>query len=360
MNKFFNFSAGPAALPSQVLEKISSDFACASKTKNASVVEISHRSVEFIELAERAERTLTELLSIPKNYKILFLQGGATQQFSMVPINLLGNKKSSNYVNTGRWSIKAIKEAKRYCNVNICTDSGVNGFVDIEDFCNWKIDEKAAYLHYTPNETIDGLEFDYIPELDMPIVADMSSCILSRPIDVSKFGIIYAGAQKNIGVAGLTIVIIRDDLIGNAIKNQPIMFDYLSQSENNSMYNTPCTFAWYVAALVFEWLKDLGGLEEILKVNKIKADMLYKTIDESDFYLNNVVERYRSNMNVVFSLADKNLDKRFIDTAKENGLLAIKGHKIIGGMRASIYNSMTIEGVTALINFMQEFEKIKT
>lgn len=356
MNQLFNFSAGPAALPSQVLKKINSDLSSSIRTATPCIFEISHRSSQFMEFAELTKQNLRELLSIPKNYKILFLQGGATQQFSMVPINLLRGKKTSNYTNTGHWSIKAIKEANRYCNVNICTDSTENGFVNIEDFHNWKIDENAAYLHYIPNETINGLEFDYIPELDMPIVADMSSCILYKPIDVSKFGIIYAGAQKNISVAGLTIVIIRDDLIGKPIANQPVMFDYSSQAENNSMYNTPCTFAWYVTGLILEWLKNLGGLEEISKINKIKANMLYKAIDESDFYTNKVVNRYRSNMNVPFFLADKKLDKLFIDEASKNRLFGLKGHKATGGMRASIYNSMSIKGVASLIEFMEEFE----
>ena len=296
-------------------------------------------------------------MAIPDNYKVLFLQGGASQQFSMVPINLLRGKKTANYTHTGHWSDKAITEGTRYCDVNICTSSRSNGFTDIQDFADWNIDENAAYLHYTPNQTIAGLEFDYVPELDMPVVANMSSSVLSRPIDVSKFGIIYAGVQKNVGAAGLTVVIVREDLIGDALDNQPIMFDYASQANNDSMYNTPCTFAWYTAALVFEWLKELGGVEAIAKQNKQKSQLLYQTIDQSVFYSNNIAPRYRSWMNVPFFLADAKLDSQFIKSALDAGLLALKGHKAVGGMRASIYNAMGLNGVEALVDFMKEFEK---
>ena len=296
-------------------------------------------------------------MAIPDNYKVLFLQGGASQQFSMVPINLLRGKKTANYTHTGHWSDKAITEGTRYCDVNICTSSLSNGFTDIQDFADWNIDENAAYLHYTPNETIAGLEFDYVPELDMPVVANMSSSVLSRPIDVSKFGIIYAGVQKNIGAAGLTVVTVREDLIGDALDNQPIMFDYASQANNDSMYNTPCTFAWYTAALVFEWLKELGGVEAIAKQNKQKSQLLYQTIDQSDFYSNNIAPRYRSWMNVPFFLADAKLDSQFIKSALDAGLLALKGHKAVGDIRASSYNAMGLNGVEALVDFMKEFEK---
>ena len=296
-------------------------------------------------------------MAIPDNYKVLFLQGGASQQFSMVPINLLRGKKTANHTHTGHWSDKAITEGTRYCDVSICTSSRSNGFTDIQDFADWNIDENAAYLHYTPNQTIAGLEFDYVPEVDMPVVADMSSSVLSRPIDVSKFGIIYAGVQKNIGAAGLTVVIVREDLIGDALDNQPIMFDYASQANNDSMYNTPCTFAWYTAALVFKWLKELGGVEAIAKQNKQKSQLLYQTIDQSDFYSNNIAPHYRSWMNVPFFLADAKLDSQFIKSALDAGLLALKGHKAVGGMRASIYNAMGLNGVEALVDFMKEFEK---
>ena len=356
MNQVYNFSAGPAALPSAVLERLKTDLPEFRDAK-ASVMEISHRGVDFMALAKKAEQDLRDLMSIPDNYRVLFLQGGASQQFSMVPINLLRGKKIANYANTGHWSEKAIHEGSRYCDVNVCTDSTKNGFTDIEDYSNWMIDPDGAYLHYTPNETIAGLEFDYIPEVGMPLVADMSSSILSRTIDVSKFGLIYAGAQKNIGVSGLTVVIVREDLMGKVVDQQPVLFDYTTQANKDSMYNTPCTFAWYSAALVFEWLKQLGGIESISKHNKNKSQLLYKVIDQSDFYSNNVATRFRSRMNVPFFTPNPELDKLFIEDALNENLLALKGHRAIGGIRASIYNSMSKEGVEALVLFMSDFEK---
>ena len=356
MTQTYNFSAGPAMLPKEVLLKIQSELVEYEKSK-ASVMEISHRGVDFMEAAEKSEKDFRELLDIPDNYKVLFLQGGASAQFSMVPINLLRGGSKANYANTGHWSVKAIAEAKRYCNVNICTDGTDNNFTDIEEFENWNIDEEASYLHYTPNETIAGLEFDYIPEVEMPIAADMSSTILSRPIDVSKYGVIYAGAQKNIGPSGLTIVIVREDLIGDVVKGQPKLFDYSTQANNDSMFNTPATFPWYAAGRVFEWLKEQGGLKAMQKINKTKAESLYKVIDNSDFYSNPVSIKYRSWMNVPFLLADENLNSKFLEQSKDAGLLALKGHRSVGGMRASIYNAMPQEGVDALISFMNDFEK---
>jgi phosphoserine aminotransferase len=356
MGEVFNFSAGPAALPRAVLERLINELPEFRDSK-ASVMEISHRGKDFLALAKKAEQDLRDLMNIPNNYKVLFLQGGAQQQFSMVPINLLRGKKIANYVNTGHWSEKAILEGFRYCNVNVCTDSTSNGFTDIEDFSSWKINPDGAYLHYTPNETIAGLEFDFIPEVDMPVVADMSSSILSAPIDVSKYGLIYAGAQKNIGISGLTVVIVRDDLLGEVVGQQPVLFDYTTQANNNSMYNTPCTFAWYTAALVFEWLKELGGVDNIHQQNEKKSQLLYSVIDSSDFYSNNVVEKFRSRMNVPFFTPSPELDKLFIQDASNQNLLALKGHRWVGGMRASIYNSMNIEGVEALVSFMLDFEK---
>ena len=356
MTQTYNFSAGPAMLPKEVLLKIQSELIEYEKSK-ASVMEISHRGVDFMEAAEKSENDFRELLDIPNNYKVLFLQGGASAQFSMVPINLLRGGSKANYANTGHWSVKAIAEAKRYCNVNICTDGTENNFTDIEEFENWSIDEEASYLHYTPNETIAGLEFDYIPEVEMPIAADMSSTILSRPIDVSKYGVIYAGAQKNIGPSGLTIVIVREDLIGDVVKGQPKLFDYSTQANNDSMFNTPATFPWYAAGRVFEWLKEQGGLKAMQKINKTKAETLYKAIDNSDFYSNPVSIKYRSWMNVPFLLADENLNSKFLEQSKDAGLLALKGHRSVGGMRASIYNAMPQEGVDALISFMNDFEK---
>ena len=356
MTQAYNFSAGPAMLPKEVLLKIQEELIEYENSK-ASVMEISHRGVDFMEAAEKSEKDLRELLKIPDHYKLLFLQGGASAQFSMVPINLLRGGSKANYANTGHWSVKAIAEAKRYCEVNVCTDSTENNFTNIDDFQNWDIDEAASYLHYTPNETIAGLEFDYIPDVSMPIAADMSSTILSREIDVSKYGVIYAGAQKNIGPSGLTIVIVRDDLIGHAVNGQPKLFDYATQANNDSMFNTPATFPWYVAGRVFEWVKEKGGLSAMQAINKAKAESLYSAIDNSDFYSNPVSMKYRSWMNVPFLLADEKLNSKFLERSKDSGLLALKGHRSVGGMRASIYNAMPQEGVDALVSFMNDFEK---
>ena len=356
MTQAYNFSAGPAMLPRPVLQKIQEELIEFQSSK-ASVMEISHRGIDFMEAAQKSEKDLRELLKIPDHYKVLFLQGGASAQFSMVPINLLRGGSKANYANTGHWSVKAIAEAKRYCEVNVCTDSTENNFTNIDDFQNWDIDEAASYLHYTPNETIAGLEFDYIPDVSMPIAADMSSTILSREIDVSKYGVIYAGAQKNIGPSGLTIVIVRDDLIGHAVNGQPKLFDYATQANNDSMFNTPATFPWYVAGRVFEWVKEKGGLSAMQAINKAKAESLYSAIDNSDFYSNPVSMKYRSWMNVPFLLADEKLNSKFLERSKDSGLLALKGHRSVGGMRASIYNAMPQEGVEALVSFMNNFEK---
>ena len=356
MSQIFNFSAGPAMLPRQVLEQMQGELLEYGNAK-ASVMEISHRGADFMALAQKSEQDLRDLMNIPENYKVLFLQGGASAQFSMVPINLLRGKKVANYAHTGHWSKKAIAEGKRYCEINICTNSSDNNYTNIDDFSNWNINPDAAYLHYTPNETIAGLEFDYIPEVDMPLVADMSSAILSREIDVSRYGVIYAGAQKNIGISGLTIVIVKEDLIGNAMKNQPILFDYATQVNNDSMYNTPSTYPWYVAGRVFEWLKQQGGLSAMAKINETKAKTLYAAIDGSDFYSNPVAKKYRSWMNVPFLLANEDLNSLFLQKAAENGLITLKGHRSVGGMRASIYNAMPQEGIDLLVNFMRDFEK---
>jgi phosphoserine aminotransferase len=356
MDSVYNFSAGPATLPASVLRQAQAELLSYGNAK-ASVMEISHRGKDFMQLANKAQQDLRDLMSISDDYQILFLQGGGSSQFSMVPINLLRGKKNANYLNTGHWAAKAIAEAKRYCSVNVCTDSSQNNYTDIEDFSRWSIDEKAAYLHYVSNETIAGLALDFVPELDMPIVADMSSDILSAPVDVSKFGVIYAGAQKNIGVAGLTIVIVRKDLLGRAMPNQPTLFDWQIQANNDSMYNTPTTFAWYMAARVFEWLKEQGGVEAIAKINLRKANKLYTAIDTSGFYSNLVSKKYRSKMNIPFVLADSGLDALFLERSFKANLLALKGHKSVGGMRASIYNAMPEEGVDALIEFMKDFER---
>lgn len=357
MSKVYNFSAGPAVLPAEVLEQ-ARDELVDWHGSHMSVMEMSHRGKEFMSIAEKAEADLRELMKIPDNYKVLFLQGGASSQFAMVPINLLRGNSKADYIWTGAWGKKAIAEGKRYCGVNVAASSEAENFTTIPDPSGWSLDSDAAYVHYTPNETIGGVEFHWIPDVgDVPLVADMSSTILSRPIDVSKYGVIYAGAQKNIGPAGLTVVIVRDDLIGQPVDGQPVMFDYATHANNDSMYNTPPTYGWYLAGLVFEWLKEKGGLEAISMINHRKASALYKAIDDSSFYANPVDPDCRSWMNVPFTLADPELDATFLEEAKQEGLVTLKGHRSVGGMRASIYNAMPEEGVVALIDFMGEFEK---
>ncbi|SFV62928.1 Phosphoserine aminotransferase [hydrothermal vent metagenome] len=357
MSQAYNFSAGPSMLPESVLKEVQQELLCYKDTK-VSIIEMSHRSEAFMQLANEAKQDLKDLMNIPDDYKILFLQGGASAQFSMIPMNLLQDKTKASYVLSGHWSQKAITEAKRFCDVNICTDSSENKFTDIQDFNNWQIDENSAYLHFADNETIAGLEFDYVPEVEMPLVCDMSSNILSKEIDVSKFGMIYAGAQKNIAPAGMTIVIIKKSLMhDNLMAKAPYLYSYKAQYDNDSMFNTPVTFSWYVAAKVFKWLKNNGGLSAMEIVNKRKATKLYQAIDNSDFYHNPVALKYRSKMNIPFILADDNLNDLFLEQAFSENLVALKGHKSVGGMRASIYNAMPEEGVDALIKFMKDFEK---
>ena len=357
MNRVFNFSAGPATLPTEVLERAQKEMLDWNGS-GMSVMEMSHRGKDYMSIAAKAEADLRDLMEIPDNYKVLFLQGGASSQFAMVPINLLGDKKSADYLLTGQWSKKAIAEAKRYCDVNIVADTSDSKFTTVPTEADLKFNPDAAYVHYTPNETIVGVEFPYIPDTgDVPLVADMSSTILSRKIDVSKFAVIYAGAQKNIGPAGLTIVIVRDDLIGNAKDNMPAMLDYKTHSENDSMYNTPPTYSWYLAGLVFEWLKEKGGLSAIEKINEEKAGKLYAAIEASNFYSSPINENCRSWMNVPFVLADAELDAKFLEEAAKKNLVTLKGHRSVGGMRASIYNAMPAEGIDALVDFMAEFEK---
>ena len=357
MSRPYNFSAGPAMLPEAVLEQAKAEL-LDWRGSGMSVMEMSHRGKEFISIAAQAEADLRELLNIPTNYKVLFLQGGATSQFAMAPMNLLRGKSKADYLNTGQWSKKAISEAKRFCQVNVVASSESNNFTTIPPRNEWKCDPEAAYFHYTPNETINGVEFHHIPDVgETPLVVDMSSTMLSRPLDVSKFGVIYAGAQKNIGPAGLTIVIVRDDLIGQTIPGTPSLFDYKAQAENDSMVNTPPTYAWYIAGLVFQWLKAQGGLEAMAKRNQRKAKLLYDAIDQSGFYKNPVDPNCRSWMNVPFTLANAELDKTFLAEAKKAGLLTLSGHRSVGGMRASIYNAMPEEGVKALVEFMQDFAR---
>ncbi len=357
MARIFNFCAGPAALPEAVLQKAQAEL-LDWRGKGLSVMEMSHRSAEMVSIAEQAEADLRELLAIPNNYKVLFLQGGASSQFSAIPLNLLGDKTTADYINTGQWSKKAIAEAKRYCDVNLVGTAEDTNFSTIPAVDGWSVNSEAAYFHYTANETIGGVEFHDIPAVgDVPLVSDMSSTILSRPVDVSKFGLIYAGAQKNIGPAGLTIVIVRDDLLGLARDVTPTMLNYQVQADNGSMYNTPPTYAWYLAGLVFEWIKEQGGLSAMAEINQRKAAKLYSFIDASAFYANPVEEVSRSWMNIPFTLANSELDKQFLKEADESGLLNLKGHRSVGGMRASIYNAVGEDAVDALIDFMQDFEK---
>lgn len=323
-----------------------------------SVMEMSHRGPEYTSIAEQAEADLRELMAIPDDYAVLFLQGGASLQFPMIPMNLLRGKTRADYFNTGAWSAKAIAEAKRYCDVNVAVDSSANRFTTVADKADWQLSSDAAYVHYTPNETIHGLEFHDVPDVgDVPLVADMSSTILSRPVDVSRFGMIYAGAQKNIGPAGLCIVIIRKDLLGEVLPSTPTMLNYQIHADNGSMFNTPATYSWYLAGLVFDWIKQQGGLDAMASINKRKADKLYHAIDSSDFYANPVDVNYRSWMNIPFTLADSSLEKTFLQQAAAEQLLTLKGHRDLGGMRASIYNAMPEAGVDKLIAFMQQFER---
>ena len=355
MTRVYNFCAGPAALPTEVLEKASAEM-LDYQGNGLSVMEMSHRSSEYVAIAEKAEADLRDLLSIPANYKVLFMQGGATAQFAMIPMNLLRGKSTADYINTGQWSAKAIKEASRYCDVNIAASSEEDSFTRAPMRSELKLNPDAAYVHYTPNETIGGVEFDYIPDTgDVPLVADFSSSILSRDLDISKFGLIYAGAQKNIGPAGLCIVIVREDLLGDVLEGTPTAMNYLVAADNGSMYNTPATYSWYLAGLVFQWLKDQGGVGAMAAINDRKAKKLYDYIDGSGFYANPVAKENRSCMNVPFTLKDEALDKTFLKEADAKGLLNLKGHRSVGGMRASIYNAVPEAAVDALIEFMQDF-----
>ena len=357
MTQIYNFSAGPAVLPKEVLQQ-ARDEMLDWHGSGMSVMEMSHRGKEFMQIASEAEADLRELMTIPANYKVLFLQGGAHAQFSMIPMNLLRGKTSADYLDSGLWSVKAIDEAARYCQVNVVASSKDKNYTYAPAQAAWQLNPDAAYVHYTSNETIGGVEVFWTPETgDVPLVADMSSHILSRPIDVSKFGLIYAGAQKNIGPAGLTIVIVRDDLIGQTLPGTPTMFDYKTHADHDSMYNTPPTYGIYMAGLVFKWLKANGGLAAMEKTNILKADLLYDYLDSTDFYHAPVAKENRSRMNIPFRIADASLDAAFLEQAGKQGLLQLKGHKLVGGMRASIYNAMPIEGVKTLIEFMKDFER---
>ena len=352
----FNFSAGPAALPKAVMEKAQAEFLNWNNL-GTSVMEISHRSKPFIKVAEEAEQDLRDLLNIPDNYKVLFCQGGARAQFAAVPLNLLGSNTKATYVDAGYWAQSAVAEAKKYCEIDLINaKTQIDGKAAVVPATEWVVSPDSAYIHYCPNETIDGIEINDVPVTDKPIVADMSSNILSREIDVSPFGVIYAGAQKNIGSAGICIAIVRDDLLDLANDVLPTVLNYKALAESDSMYNTPPTYAWYLSGLVFKWLKEQGGVKAMEAVNKAKAETLYSAIDESEFYRNTIHPTNRSRMNVPFQLAKPELDETFLELAEARGLVALKGHRAVGGMRASIYNAMTLEGVQALVAFMKEFE----
>ena len=357
MSRVYNFSAGPSAFPESVLVQAQQEM-LDWQGSGMSVMEMSHRGKHFSLIAKELESDLRELMAVPENYKVLFLQGGASAQFSFIPQNILQGKTKACYLKTGAWSEKAIKDAQAYCDVIVSASSEDTKFTSIPDAATWALDSDAAYLHYTSNETIHGVEFQGIPDAQgLTLVSDMSSNILSRPIDVSQYGLIYAGTQKNMGPAGVTVVIVRDDLVGHATKLPPSVFNYAEQAKNESMLNTPATYNWYLVGLVLKWLKAQGGVAAIEQHNISKSARLYAAIDQSSLYSNPVDVAVRSRMNVPFILADEALDKPFLAAAEANGLFELKGHRSVGGMRASIYNAMTNEGVNALIEFMAEFER---
>lgn len=356
MARIYNFGAGPGMLPEEVLKQAQAEILDWHDT-GVSIMEVGHRGPEFKGVAEQAEADLRELMDIPKNYRVIFTTGGATAHFAMVPMNLLGNKKAADYIDTGIWSKKAIAEAQRYGNINIAAEVQKEPLIHIPKQKEWKLNKDAAYVHYTPNETIEGIEFNWIPETgDVPLVADMSSMILSRPIDVSKYGIIYAGAQKNMGQSGITAAIIREDLLQEPLPGTPTLYHYKVQAENGSLYNTPPTYSWYISGLVYAWMKRKGGVKHFAEVNQRKAKKLYAAIDsQKHFYINNIDPECRSRMNVVFDIVKPELVEKFLQSAKEEGLGYLRGHRLAGGLRASIYNPMPEEGVDALVAFMKDF-----
>jgi phosphoserine aminotransferase len=357
MKRAFNFSAGPAVLPVEVLEQAREEM-LDWRGSGMSVMEMSHRGKEFISIHAQAEKDVRELLGVPANYKVLFMQGGAIGENAIVPMNLLRGKTAADYINTGEWSKKSIKEAKKYATVNVAASGEQGNFTSIPDRASWKLDPNAAYVHICSNETIGGVQFHYTPDTGaVPLVADMSSDILSRPVEVQKYGLIYGGAQKNMGPAGLTLVIVRDDLIGNALPSTPSAFDYKQQAENDSMYNTPPTYGIYIAGLVFQWIKSRGGLQAMEAHNRKKAGLIYDYLDTTKFYSNPVARSDRSLMNVPFKLPNEALDEPFLKGAQALGMVQLKGHRSVGGMRASIYNAMPMAGVEALVAYMKEFER---
>lgn len=356
-NRVLNFSAGPAALPYDVLQTIQQDL-FSYHGSGMSIMEMSHRGKVFIEVAQTAEQDLRDILAIPDNYKVLFMQGGGRAQYSMVPLNLLRDQDKADYVYSGLWSGLSIEEAKRYCCVNLAASAEPSNFTSLPAASQWSLDRDSAYLHYVDNETVHGLELQYVPETDnVPLVCDMSSNLLSRPVDVSRFGCIYACAQKNVGISGLTIVIVREDLLGDAMPMTPFMYNYENYAKQESMCNTPPTFAWYVAGLIFKWIKANGGLAKQAEINESKSSQLYTLIDSTDFYQNHVEPQFRSRMNVVFTLPSEELTSQFLAEAEQQGLSGLKGHRAVGGIRASIYNAIDENAVATLASFMRHFEQ---
>ncbi len=355
--KVYNFGAGPAMLPAAVMKQAQEELLDWNGT-GISVIEMSHRSKQFSSIVEESEADLRELLKIPESHRVLFLQGGASSQFAMVPMNLLGEQQTADYIHTGIWSGKAIKEARRFGDINVAASSETENFLTIPDRANWSLSEQPAYVYYTDNETIGGLEFSDLPDVgDIPLVSDMTSNFLSRPIDVSSFGVIIAGSQKNISPAGLVIVIVREDLIGQAGARVPSLYDYAIQNNEKSLFNTPPTFTWYMAGLVFKWIKQQGGIAAMQKNSNRRSSKLYDFIDNDDFYANPVQKEYRSRMNVPFTLKNDALNDSFLGEAQEAGLMELKGHRSVGGMRASLYNAMPEKGVDVLLELMQEFSR---
>ena len=356
MTRVFNFSAGPAALPEPVLQTAAHEM-LDWHGSGMSVMEMSHRGKEFMGIAEEAFTLLRELLAVPANYKTLFMQGGGLAENAIVPMNLLRGKTTADYIDTGTWSQKSIEEAGKYATVNVAASAKASGFTRIPAQADWKLNPQAAYVHICNNETIDGLQYHFTPDVgSVPLVADMSSEILSRPVDVSRYGLIYGGAQKNIGPSGLTLVIVREDLLGQALPCTPSAFNYATVAQHDSMYNTPPTYAIYIAGLVFKWLKAQGGLQAMAQRNAAKAALLYGYLDSTEFYSSAVTPEYRSQMNVCFRLHDEKLNDAFLKGAQQRGLVQLKGHRVVGGMRASIYNAMPMEGVVALVDWMKAFE----
>ncbi len=352
----YNFGAGPAMLPAAVMKQAQEELLNWHGT-GISVIEMSHRSKQFASIVEESETDLRELLNVPDTHRVLFLQGGASSQFAMVPMNLLGDK-TADYIHTGIWSGKAIKEAHKFGKINVAASSEKDKFLTIPERADWKLSDNAAYVYYTDNETIGGLEFSDLPEVgEVPLVSDMTSNFLSRPVDISKFGVVIAGAQKNIGPAGLVIVIVREDLMGGAGPTIPSLYDYAIQSKENSLYNTPPTFTWYMAGLVFKWVKAQGGIAAMQKNSISRSGKMYDAIDSSDFYANPVTPGFRSRMNIPFTLRDDTLNGTFLNEARDIGMIELKGHRSVGGMRASLYNAMPDDGVNVLLDFMQDFAR---